>query len=183
MSLRPPLLLPASWAHASWLSPPIAPREPRSLREASLRLLAEQPALADPRARSLRLPRGRPAFARLCRLAAACSVPGTLCRCIGLRERQRLAVHIGHAALDRLQRDRQRSASLCVPLDPGDRSALTAHGLALYRRAYFDRPGEPWLPLRLPRTLAALDPATVCADPAFARRCVARALRLRRSGC
>lgn len=181
--MRPDVLLPALWVHWSWLSPPRPPRHERALREASVQLIYAYPALVAGRVPSLPIPKGRPAFARFCRLVAATAAGHQVRLLVRSQDRRQLTAYIGADRLDQLQR------RLSVPLDAGeainlsDRFSLTAQGLALVRRAQRHRGLDAWWSMRLPRALSESPHAFLALDAAGARACMAGALRLWRSRC
>ncbi len=154
LTMRPDVLLPARWVHWSWLSPPQPARHERALREASVQLIRAYPGLATPHIRSLAIPTGRPAFARLCRLVAATAAGTQVRRLVSPLERRQLAAHIGGSQLDQLQRRLPLAFDAGAEIDLSDRFALTVHGLALIRRAQQRRGLDAWWSMRLPRALS-----------------------------
>ena len=179
--MRPQILSAATWAHATWLSPPRPPRDERALRQASLQLLDQYPQLADRRVHRLPIPRGRPAFARFCRLVAAHAAAAQVRVCVGANERRQLAAHIGQAHLERLQRLAPGTIEATSPIDLADRFLLTVHGLALLRHSRRDTGADTWWLLRLPRAVGEASNSVPAAERSRARRCVASALRDRKS--
>jgi len=180
---RPNRLLPAHWAHWSWLSPPRPPRHERELGQASLQLLRAYPQLGQCRVGWLPVPRGRPAFARVCRLAAASAAAAQVRRSVGIGERRLLAAYIGRQPLDQLQRRTPAAFETDEPIDLSDRFLLTARGLALFCLAHQGQGLDAWWSLRLPRALSEEPRAFAPLDRQRARACVSDALRLWRTRC
>lgn len=181
--MRPDILLPALWVHWSWLSPPRPARDERALREASVQLIRAYPHLVTQHVPSLLIPRGRPAFARFCRLVAATAAGNQVRRRVSPQDRRQLAAHIGGGFLDQLQLRLPQEFDADDTIDLGDRFGLTAQGLARVRRAQHQRGLDAWWSMRLPRALSEASHAFLALDRLHARACVASALGLWRSRC
>lgn len=181
--MRPDVLLPAFWVHWSWLSPPQPPRHERALRQASAQVMRTYPGLATSRVPSLPIPKGRPAFARFCRLVAANAAGTQVRRLVSPQDRRQLAALIGGDRLDQLQRQLPPAFDAGEAITLSDRFALTAQGLALVRRAQERRSLDAWWSMRLPRALSQASGPSLALDCAHARACMAGALRLWRSRC
>lgn len=177
------IVLPAAWAHPSWLSPPVRPPHERALRLASARLLLAYPELARRRPPFATFAQGRPAFARFCRLLAATWAADRVRRLIGARERQQLAAHIGRDALAHLQRQPATDFEAGHSLALTDRLQLTAFGLCLCRCAHQRQGRDAWYSLRLPRAVSEAMPEPPWPDRDAARACMARAVRGWRARC
>lgn len=150
--------LPAAWAHPSWYRSAGHPRSIRALREANIRLLDELPALRHP-LRATELPAftrlHRPAFARFCRLAAACALAPEVRKEVSRTRRQLIGTMIGSHPFFQLQHDVAGSSRLAdhsLAVDITDRDAMTRLGLALCLRTLEDQSQGVWLSVRLPRT-------------------------------
>lgn len=181
--MRPDVLLPALWVHWSWLSPPRPVRHERALREASVQLIRAYPGLAMCRAPLLLVPKGRPAFARFCRLVAATATGAQVRRLVSPQERRQLAAYIGGARLDQLQQRLPLAFDAGDAIDLSDRFGLTAQGLALIRRVQQHRGLDAWWSMRLPRALSEPSRPCLALEHLHARACVASALRLWRYRC
>ncbi|HVJ36973.1 MAG TPA: hypothetical protein VM687_04105 [Stenotrophomonas sp.] len=177
------IVLPAAWAHPSWLSPPVPPGHERALRQASVRLLCAYPELARRRPSLAAFAQGRPALARFCRLLAATWAADRVRRLIGARERDQLAAHIGRDALAHLQRQPAASFEADHSLALTDRLQLTALGLCLCRSAHSGQGLDAWYSLRLPRQVSEAMPEPPWPDRDAARACMARAVRAWRARC
>jgi hypothetical protein len=170
-------LAPAAWAHHSWLGQRRAIRSERAARAANACLLMRFPELADGLPKDLApvyvIP--RPAFARLCRTAAALAYASQLRTIISAPARQVLVRELGPGRLRAIQLSRRASLDpLPAPTAPDwrQRAETTAMGLLLSMRAQPDPRQRLWLRLRLPVGVAdaagALENAVGPAVPADA---------------
>lgn len=170
------ILAPGRWAHHSWVGRGRPIRGERAVSAAGALLLARFPELAAG------LPPGlapvflmpRPAFARLCRTAAALAHPDSLRKVVSIPSRRLLQRELGAGRLRAIQRSRRRNAfrpGVVPEPDWTSRAETTSMGLLLSMQALPDPRQRVWLQLRLPASLS--DAASANASAALSQEAAA----------